>query len=250
MRPEKDRDRDTPARRLRHLRTALARLMAALRVTGSAEGGRPVILQSARRRLVLTTERQEEERLRRSALDGTWAEARPDDLSFRAAARRRQVQYGVPFRGEEHVIRAGPELDRRAGAVVFTCVLAVLPAEDGADWGIDPRPARMPYDHAWILWEDPVTGELDFYHGMGCGNYETCPLYNFRLATGSAPAHVYLEMEQIQDPPSRRSFAGQRTLVTVRLTEHGASVPERGELLCGPVPGNLSVANPDNRGRS
>ena len=143
--------------------------MAALRVTGSAEGGRPVILQSARRRLVLTTERQEEERLRRSALDGTWAEARPDDLSFRAAARRRQVQYGVPFRGEEHVIRAGPELDRRAGAVVFTCVLAVLPAEDGADWGIDPRPARMPYDHAWILWEDPVTGELDFYHGMGSG---------------------------------------------------------------------------------
>ena len=69
-------------------------------------------------------------------------------------------------------------------------------------------------------------------------NYETCPLYNFRLATGSAPAHVYLEMEQIQDPPSRRSFAGQRTLVTVRLTEHGASVPERGELLCGPVPLN------------
>ena len=145
--------------------------MAALRVTGSAESGRPVSLQSARRHLVLTTERQEEERLRRSALDyysgrtTTPAEARPDDLSFRAAARRRQVQYGVPFRGEEHVIRAGPELDRRAGAVVFTCVLAVLPAEDGADWGIDPRPARMPYDHAWILWEDPVTGELDFYQG-------------------------------------------------------------------------------------
>ena len=137
--------------------------MAALRVTGSAESGRPVSLQSARRHLVLTPERQEEERLRRSALDyysgrtSTPAEARPDDLSFRAAARRRQVQYGVPFRGEEHVIRAGPELDRRAGAVVFTCVLAVLPAEDGADWGIDPRPARMPYDHAWILWEDPVT---------------------------------------------------------------------------------------------
>ena len=85
--------------------------MAALRVTGSAEGGRPVILQSAQRRLVLTTERQEEERLRRSALDyysgrtTTPAEARPDDLSFRAAARRRQVQYGVPFRGEELVIR-------------------------------------------------------------------------------------------------------------------------------------------------
>ncbi len=84
----------------------------------------------------------------------------------------------------------------------------------------------MPYDHAWILWEDPVTGELDFYHGMGCGNYETCPLYNFRLAPGSAPAPVYLEMEQIQDPPSRRSFAGQRMLLSVRLTFHGAAVPE------------------------
>ena len=45
------------------------------------------------RMALMRAERQGEERLRRSALDGTWAEARPDDLSFRAAARRRQVQY-------------------------------------------------------------------------------------------------------------------------------------------------------------
>ena len=86
--------------------------MAALRVTGSAEGGRPVILQSARRRLVLTAERQEE------------AHAR---LKERAAAQRKERE-GAQRREQEVLEKLRAQQRAREAeeaATIFKLLLSI-----------------------------------------------------------------------------------------------------------------------------
>ena len=79
----------------------------------------------------------------------------PHDHSFQAAARRKEVYIGQSGLCHGRGVLAGRNLNRVQDAVVFTCVVDVLPAAD-----ID---ALTPDDHARIFWQE------DKWTGSGAG---------------------------------------------------------------------------------
>jgi len=134
----------------------------------------------------------------------------PHDHSFQAAARRKEVYIGQSGLCHGRGVLAGRNLNRVQDAVVFTCVVDVLPAAD-----ID---ALTPDDHARIFWQEGKYLCLrGHYDGAG-----TCPLYLFNTVMSGAPAHVYF---------GARDVGCDRALVTVRLTAQGALLPDGAEML-------------------
>ena len=95
----------------------------------------------------------------------------PHDHSFQAAARRKEVYIGQSGLCHGRGVLAGRNLNRVQDAVVFTCVVDVLPAAD-----ID---ALTPDDHARIFWQEGKYLCLrGHYDGAG-----TCPPYLFNTVT-------------------------------------------------------------------